>query len=98
MPLDLDERAIDEELLEAELQVALRAAFAELPEPCHNFLSLLIQDPPPSYAEVSSALGMRIGSIGPTRARCLAQLRRSKHLAVFLPERAAAIEVKETGR
>jgi RNA polymerase sigma factor (sigma-70 family) len=95
---DSDERAIDEDLIEAELNVALRAAFAELPEGCHKLLSLLIQDPPPSYADVSSALGMRIGSIGPTRARCLSHLRRSPHLAVFLPERAGAIEVKETGR
>jgi len=95
---DLDERAIDEDVLEAELNAGLRAAFAELPEGCHKLLSLLIQDPPPSYAEVSSSLGMPVGSIGPTRARCLAQLRRSPHLAVFLPERAGAVEVKETGR
>jgi DNA-directed RNA polymerase specialized sigma24 family protein len=32
--------------------------------------------PPPSYDLVSEALGMPIGSIGPTRARCLTQLRR----------------------
>jgi DNA-directed RNA polymerase specialized sigma24 family protein len=31
--------------------------------------------PPPSYTDVSAALGMPIGSIGPTRARCLARLR-----------------------
>ena len=98
MPPDLDDRAVEDDLIEAELNAALRAAFAELPEACHKLLSLLIQDPPPSYAEVSSALGMPIGSIGPTRARCLAQLRRSPQLAVFLTERAGAIEVKETGR
>jgi RNA polymerase sigma factor (sigma-70 family) len=98
MPRDSGERAIEEDLIEAELNVALRAAFAELPEACHKLLSLLIQDPPPSYAEVSSSLGMRVGSIGPTRARCLAQLRRSPHIVAFLPERAGAIEVKETGR
>jgi RNA polymerase sigma factor (sigma-70 family) len=95
---DVDERAVEDDLIEAELNAALRAAFAELPEACHTLMSLLIQDPSPSYAEVSSALGMPVGSIGPTRARCLAQLRRSPHLAVFLPERAGAIEVKETGR
>ena len=98
MPPDVDDRAIDKDLLEAELNVALRAAFAELQPACHKLLSLLILDPPPSYAEISSALGMPVGSIGPTRARCLEYLRRSRHLADFLPGRAGAIEVKETGR
>jgi RNA polymerase sigma factor (sigma-70 family) len=98
MPPDSDERAVEDDLIEAELNAALRAAFAELGEACHTLLSMLIQDPSPSYAEVSSALGMPVGSIGPTRARCLASLRRSPHLAVFLSERAGAIEVKETGR
>ena len=36
---------------------------------------MLIADPPPSYAEVSAALEMPVGSIGPKRARCLARLR-----------------------
>jgi RNA polymerase sigma factor (sigma-70 family) len=98
MLADSGERPIDEDVLEAELNLALRSAFAELPEACNKLLSLLVQDPPPSYAEVSSALGMPVGSIGPTRARCLAQLRRSPHLAEFLPDRAVAIEVKETRR
>src|SRR5262249_58403763 len=59
---------------------ALRAAFAELPQPCRELLSLLMSDPAPAYAEVSARLGMAIGSIGPTRARCLDRLRRSPHL------------------
>ena len=37
---------------------------------------MLTADPPPSYDEVGAALDMPIGSIGPTRARCLEQLRR----------------------
>jgi hypothetical protein len=32
-------------------------------------------DPAPSYAQVAAALDMPIGSIGPTRGRCLQQLR-----------------------
>jgi RNA polymerase sigma factor (sigma-70 family) len=98
MPPDVDERAVEDGLIEAELNAALRAAFAELGEACHTLLSMLIQDPAPSYVEVSSALGMPVGSIGPTRARCLAHLRRSPHLAVFLSGQAGAVEVKETGR
>jgi DNA-directed RNA polymerase specialized sigma24 family protein len=32
-------------------------------------------DPPASYAEISEQLALPIGSIGPTRSRCLARLR-----------------------
>jgi DNA-directed RNA polymerase specialized sigma24 family protein len=32
-------------------------------------------DPAPSYDEVAAALDMPVGSIGPTRGRCLEQLR-----------------------
>lgn len=98
MQSDSGSETIDQELIEAELNIALRAAFAELQPPCHKLLSMLISDPPPSYVDVGAALGMPVGSIGPTRARCLERLRRSPHLAGFLPERARAIEVKETGR
>ena len=38
-------------------------------------MTLLMEDPPVSYAEISDELGLPIGSIGPTRARCLAKLR-----------------------
>jgi RNA polymerase sigma factor (sigma-70 family) len=51
------------------------SAFEALPERCRRLLRVLMAAPPPSYAEVSAALGMAIGSIGPTKARCLAQLR-----------------------
>ena len=38
-------------------------------------LRLLVADPPPSYEDVGAALDMPIGSIGPTRQRCLDRLR-----------------------
>ena len=38
-------------------------------------LQLLMADPPASYAEISDQLGLPIGSIGPTRGRCLERLR-----------------------
>ncbi len=53
----------------------LRAAVARLPDRCRILLRVLMADPPPTYDEVAAALGMPIGSIGPTRARCLARLR-----------------------
>jgi RNA polymerase sigma factor (sigma-70 family) len=44
---------------------------------CRDLLTALFFDPEqPSYAEVAERLEMRVGSIGPTRARCLVQLRK----------------------
>ena len=74
----VDDKAIDEEILMAERNASLRAGFAELPAPCQRLLSLLISDPPSSYASIHDALGIPVGSIGPQRARCLDRLRRSK--------------------
>ena len=39
-------------------------------------LALLTADPPLSYRDLGEALDMPIGSIGPTRARCLEHLRK----------------------
>jgi DNA-directed RNA polymerase specialized sigma24 family protein len=44
-------------------------------------LRLLAAPEPLTYEEIASALGMPIGAIGPTRARCLDQLRRTPELA-----------------
>lgn len=84
MPADPDAGMIEEEIIAAERDAALRVAFAELPPSCHQLLSLLISDPPRSYADVSATLGMPVGSIGPMRARCLERLRRSPHLSAVL--------------
>jgi RNA polymerase sigma factor (sigma-70 family) len=65
---------IEDEILIAERNAALRAAFAELPSRWQRLLSMLISDPPYSYAEISATLQIPIGSIGPLRARCLARL------------------------
>jgi RNA polymerase sigma factor (sigma-70 family) len=44
---------------------------------CQDLLSALYLDPKePSYAEVAARLGMAVGSVGPTRIRCLKRLRR----------------------
>jgi RNA polymerase sigma factor (sigma-70 family) len=48
-----------------------------LPERCRTLLRILAADPPPSYQEVSAALSMPVGSIGPTRGRCLELLRQA---------------------
>jgi RNA polymerase sigma factor (sigma-70 family) len=54
----------------------LRRAVAELPLRCQHLLTFLSQDDTPSYKETSVALSMPIGSIGPTRGRCLEHLYR----------------------
>lgn len=50
-------------------------AFAGLSERCRNLLRVLAVSPLESYAEVAAALSIPVGSIGPTRARCLDRLR-----------------------
>lgn len=79
----VDDAVIDEEILVAERNAALRAAFTELPPRCQQLLSMLISDPPHSYADIHAELGIPVGSIGPQRARCLDRLRRSDALTAF---------------
>ena len=83
MPPDPEAPMIDEEIMAAERNAALRAAFAELPSGCRDLLSMLTTDPPSPYSKISANLGVAVGSIGPMRARCLARLRSSPHLAGF---------------
>ncbi len=54
----------------------MRHALAQLPSRQRSLLSLLSVQPPMTYAEIASVLDMPIGSIGPTRRRALASLRR----------------------
>jgi RNA polymerase sigma factor (sigma-70 family) len=74
------EPEVDEWLLTEERHLALRDAFAALPEHCRKLLRLLFGDPQPSYAQISIATGTPIGAIGPTRQRCLAKLRQDPRL------------------
>jgi RNA polymerase sigma factor (sigma-70 family) len=66
---------LDSHLLRDERDTALWQAFRALDDRCRTLLRVLMADPPPSYAEVSAALAMPIGSIGPVRQRCLGKLR-----------------------
>jgi len=50
-------------------------AFAALSERCRDLLRVLAVSPLENYAQIAVALGMAVGSIGPTRARCLERLR-----------------------
>ncbi len=67
----------DEQLLILEQQHRIRMALSSLDERCRTLLEMLFYaSNPPSYAEIAAALGVPEGSIGPTRARCLAKLLR----------------------
>ena len=66
---------VDERLLAEERAQAVRAAMSTLPSRSQRLLELLMADPPVSYTEISDQLGVPIGSIGPTRGRCLDRLR-----------------------
>ncbi len=75
LPADEDSTAPDVELLAAERRAMVREAFAQLPEHCRRLLALLVSDEQHSYADISARLHISVGSIGPTRGRCLDKLR-----------------------
>jgi RNA polymerase sigma factor (sigma-70 family) len=72
---DEETTALDAELLAAERRAMVREAFAQLPVRCQRLLALLVSPDPAPYATISAQLGIAVGSIGPTRARCLDKLR-----------------------
>ena len=74
----------EEELLAAERHAALRGALMGLPPFCQQLIALLIEDPPVPYAEISARLGIPVGSIGPSRRRCLDKLRRDPAIAALI--------------
>lgn len=75
-PTAIQAPPVDAGLLAGERDEALWQAFSAISERCQRLLRLLIADPPPSYEEIGDLLEMPLGSIGPTRARCLEHLRR----------------------
>lgn len=83
IPADPDSTMVERRLLVEERAAALRDAFGQLPVRCQRLLSLLAQDPPCSYAQISGELHMPVGGIGPSRARCLDRLRRCPALAAL---------------
>lgn len=66
---------VDEHLLSAERAADVRTAIEQLPPHWQSLVHLLMADPPLSYAEISDRLGLPVGSIGPTRGRCMDRLR-----------------------
>jgi RNA polymerase sigma factor (sigma-70 family) len=74
-----DSVAPDQTTLVSERNAGLWRAFGRLSERCQQILRVLVVEPDegaPSYQLTAASLGMPIGSLGPTRRRCLAQLRK----------------------
>jgi RNA polymerase sigma factor (sigma-70 family) len=71
---------LDNDLIREERAIALREAMLELTPQRRELLRLLMVDPPMSYDQISIMLGIPRGSIGPTRARILDQLRNHRSL------------------
>ncbi len=59
-----------------EREVVVRAVWGRLKPRCQELLSLLMTGDPLGYKDLSALLQMPVGSIGPTRQRCLEHLRR----------------------
>jgi RNA polymerase sigma factor (sigma-70 family) len=75
------ESVAEQRVVAAELRAAVSSALGRLPAHQRELLTLLVREPSPLYGEISRSLQMPIGSIGPTRARALARLRRDREFA-----------------
>jgi RNA polymerase sigma factor (sigma-70 family) len=67
---------VAEDLLWADRRRRMWQAFPNLQESCRELLGLLMIDPPMEYGAIAEILGRPVGSIGPTRQRCLERLRK----------------------
>jgi len=76
----------DDRLLAAERREAVRSAAARMPARQRELVSALSMEPALSQRQVSERLGMPIGSIGPTRQRCVERMRRDPHVSLLIDE------------
>jgi RNA polymerase sigma factor (sigma-70 family) len=67
---------LDERLIRDEQIADVASAFNELSPSCQQLLRLLTADPPLDYETIAEMIDRPIGSLGPTRSRCLERLRR----------------------
>lgn len=82
-PGDLADRLVGDDgehstpIVRAESNAEIRRAFTRLDDACREVITVLVlADPPVPYDEASEILGRPIGSLGPTRGRCLEKLRK----------------------
>ena len=77
-------RTAEQELVAAERYATLHEAFTCLSPSRQQLMAILIEDPPVAYTDISAKLGIPVGTIGPTRRRCLDQLRRHPAIAALI--------------
>ena len=84
--VSLDEDNVEEPLeepldfvqlsFEVECEHMLHGALEKLDELCRTLIqAFYVEAPTPSYKEIAGRIGRPIGSLGPTRGRCLGKLR-----------------------
>jgi len=71
----IDQADLGAELGARQRDAVLSQLIQTLPSHHREVLRVTMADPKPSYREAAAALGIPIGSVGPTRQRCLALLR-----------------------
>jgi RNA polymerase sigma factor (sigma-70 family) len=94
---DTQATTADQALLSAERHAALRHALTGLPPRSRQLMALLTTDPPMPYTQISATLGIPTGSIGPTRSRCLAKLRRHPAITALATTGHATAEREQPG-
>jgi RNA polymerase sigma factor (sigma-70 family) len=67
-------------VLHAERRAAVRRAVATLPPRRRELLETMLDHPDLDYGQIATRLAMPRGSIGPTRQRCLDELRQRREL------------------
>ena len=70
-------------LLARERSQALHAAIGRLPDKTKELVRTLLSEDEPSYVEIAERLNMAVGSVGPTRLRCLQSMRNMSELAAL---------------
>lgn len=79
-PIDIQEptsEGIEDSLVRDTEHEAVRRAFLAQPEKCRRLLAFVASVDRPDYDDIAETLGMKRGSIGPTRGRCLNKLRKT---------------------
>lgn len=79
-PIDLNGptvEGIEDGLVRDSEHEAVRRAFLAQPDRCRRLLAYVAAVDRPDYDDIAESLGMKRGSIGPTRGRCLNKLRKT---------------------
>jgi RNA polymerase sigma factor (sigma-70 family) len=69
------EAGCEEKVIVDDQRRTLWAAIRRLPPRCQELLRIVAFVPRPDYTAVAAELGIPLGSVGPTRGRCLGKLR-----------------------